>query len=142
MSFMLEFDPDTLELLRLRAMDPKRGVLTSPSDPAVPSGALITVIKAKDEASLRRHSDFKGIALVSRAETEAMWEMFEHVIDTLPDPQERRAMQLCLSRKSPKHTVEETAAEMGCDEGLVCWALSNVYMGVARRESQLQASIR
>jgi hypothetical protein len=58
--------------------------------------------------------------------------MFEHVIDELPDPQERRAMQLCMSRKSPKRTIEETAAEMGCDEGLVRYALSKVFFEEAR----------
>jgi hypothetical protein len=67
-SFWLEFDPETLLLMRLRPMDRRGKILASPGDPPFKAGTLVTVIKAKDEAGLRRDYDFKGLALVLRAE--------------------------------------------------------------------------
>jgi hypothetical protein len=93
----------------------------------------VTVIEAKDEASLRRDYDFKSIPLVLQARREAWWERVEEAIESLADRKERRAMQLCLSHKSPKHTIAETAAEIGRDEGFVRVALDNVFREVTLR---------
>jgi hypothetical protein len=136
--FRLEFDTETLGLLRLEALDPR-----GPGPTLVGSRfpTLVTVIRAVDEASARRDHDFKGIALVARAEREALRELFEDALERLPDREERRAMQLCMSSKSPKRTIEEAAAEMGCDVGLLSTALSHLFIEVARGEPERQISI-
>ena len=122
-------------------MDRKGKVFKSPGDSPVADSALVTVIKAKDEASLRRDYDFKSIPLVLHADREAQRELFEEVIESLVDPEERRAMQLCISRKSPKHTIAETAAELGREEALVRVALDKVYRGVTLRRIERQSRI-
>jgi hypothetical protein len=94
-------------------MDRKGKVLESPGDSPVAVSALVTVIEAKDEASVRRDYDFKSIPLVLQAEREALQERLEGAIESLADGEERRAMQLCLSQKSPKHTIAETAVRVG-----------------------------
>jgi hypothetical protein len=114
-------------------MDQKGKVLESPGDSPVADSALVTVIEAKDEASLRRDYDFKSIPLVLQAEREALRERLEEAIESLADPEERVAMQLCLSQKSPKHTIAETAAELARDEGFVRVALDNVFREVTLR---------
>jgi hypothetical protein len=140
-SFWLVFDSETLELIRIRPMDRKGKVFKSPGDSPVADSALVTVIKAKDEASLRRDYDFKSIPLDLHADREAQRELFEEVIESLVDPEERRAMQLCISRKSPKHTIAETAAELGREEALVRVALDKVYRGVTLRRIERQSRI-
>jgi hypothetical protein len=132
-SFWLEFDPETLLLMRLRPMDRRGKILASPGDPPFKAGTLVTTIKAKDEAGLRRDYDFKGLALVLRAEREALSRTFRLVIDGLPDSPARRALQLCLGGSRPRRTLTEATAEVGCDEGDVRYALSTVYMEVTRR---------
>lgn len=117
-SFWLAFDPETPELIRIRAMDRKGKVLESPGDSPVAGSGLVTVIKAKDEASLRRDYDFESLA----------------------DPEDRRAMQLCMSRKSP-NTRSETAAEMGREEAFVRVALDKVYREVTLRRIERQSWI-
>jgi hypothetical protein len=67
------------------------------------------------------------------ARREALWEGAEEAIESLADPEERRAMQLCLSPKGPKHTIAETAAEIGHDEEVVRVALDKVFREVALR---------
>jgi len=115
--------------------------LESPGDSPVADSALVNVIEAKDEASLRRDYDFKSIPLVLQAEREALQERLEEAIESLADAEERRAMELCLSHKRPKHTIAETAAELGCDEEVVRVALDTVFRELTLREIERSTRI-
>jgi hypothetical protein len=141
-SFWLEFDPETLELVLLRPMDRKGKVLRLPDDPPSRTGTLVTVIKARDEASLLRDRDFKSLALVLKAEQKALRRVFDVVIEALPESHERRALQLSRTTWGPRLTLKEAAGEVGCRYGDVSYVLSTVFMEVTRREDEFQVPAR
>jgi hypothetical protein len=92
-------------------MDRRGKILASPGDPPFKAGTLVTTIKAKDEAGLRRDYDFKGLALVLRAEREALSRTFRLVIDGLPDsPRGGPCSSACAARgrgaRSPRQPLK------------------------------------
>jgi hypothetical protein len=131
--FWLEFDDQTLELIRLRPADRHGRLLLSSGDAPAREQALTRYVDAEDEASLRLNHSFKSIALVLEAERAARRRLFQEEIDRLPDPQERRLLQFCFSH--PNRTREEAAAEIGCDVELVGVALSHLFREVGLRMS-------
>jgi hypothetical protein len=102
---------------------------------------LIKVMKAEDEQSLRRSHDLKAVALVLRARRDAMRQLFDDVIEGIPDPQERRVLQLCMSSNGPHNTMKEVAGEVGCEVGFVCDIDHLSREAIFRRLPELMNSI-